>query len=537
MNSSQFMDKQIMDLSRSQNNLEENPIFDLLNQQEKKQQKDDIILPSYDFQPIRPVTNSSSSLNVNGATTRVWNSADSIPNTTRSVQNNSYQDPDEATNFSQVKDHTVYDASILSEIDQTMKKHADILLHSLEVVSARLSQMETRTRKLENTVDNLKVSVENDNGSTDGKLRQLENILREVQTGVQVLRDKQEIAEAQLHLAKLQAPKFDQSPEKAQITPQSEYIHQTPPPPPPPHVAPLPPPQQIPVSVPPNVLPPPPPLQNQPPAQQHPQREHYFQPPGQIPEGTHQQYQLPPTQQLQSTPPVQPQQHYQAPQFPQYSQAPPPQQHPPPPVGGSVNPSILPQMQQPPPDEATYIQQPQSYPPPSLLRQSSLTQTPTGGPPPPSQQYYGPPPPSQMYDRPNTGFSQGYGEPSYPYGGGAPPPHYGSSSMKLPSSPSAPSGGGGGYPRLPTAQILPQAIPTANSVGAGGGSSSSSGAQNRVPIDDVVDKVSTMGFSREQVRATVRKLTENGQSVDLNVVLDKLMNDGEIQPQKGWFGR
>lgn len=60
-----------------------------------------------------------------------------------------------------------------------------------------------------------------------------------------------------------------------------------------------------------------------------------------------------------------------------------------------------------------------------------------------------------------------------------------------------------------------------------------------MPIDDVVDKVATMGFSREQVRATVRRLTENGQSVDLNIVLDKLMNDGGemIQPQKGWFGR
>lgn len=58
-----------------------------------------------------------------------------------------------------------------------------------------------------------------------------------------------------------------------------------------------------------------------------------------------------------------------------------------------------------------------------------------------------------------------------------------------------------------------------------------------MPIDDVVDKVVTMGFSRDQVKAIVRTLTENGQSVDLNVVLDKLMNDGEIQPQKGWFGR
>lgn len=92
-------------------------------------------------------------------------------------------------------------------------------------------------------------------------------------------------------------------------------------------------------------------------------------------------------------------------------------------------------------------------------------------------------------------------------------------------------GGSSNYQRLPTAQILPQAQPDGPTGAATG---------NRVPVDDVVDKVVTMGFSRDQVRATVRKLTENGQSVDLNVVLDKLMNEGGgemIQPQKGWFGR
>ena len=92
---------------------------------------------------------------------------------------------------------------------------------------------------------------------------------------------------------------------------------------------------------------------------------------------------------------------------------------------------------------------------------------------------------------------------------------------------------GSGYPQLPTARVLPQALPTA-SVASGG--SGSTGGGNRVPIDDVVDKVSSMGFPRDHVRATVRKLTENGQSVDLNAVLDKLMNDGELQ-QRGWFNR
>lgn len=69
------------------------------------------------------------------------------------------------------------------------------------------------------------------------------------------------------------------------------------------------------------------------------------------------------------------------------------------------------------------------------------------------------------------------------------------------------------------------------------GGSGSTGTGGRVSVDDVVDKVATMGFPRDHVRATVRKLTENGQSVDLNAVLDKLMNDGEVQPPRGWFGR
>jgi hypothetical protein len=91
--------------------------------------------------------------------------------------------------------------------------------------------------------------------------------------------------------------------------------------------------------------------------------------------------------------------------------------------------------------------------------------------------------------------------------------------------------GGDKYENLPTAKVLPQAAPVGPDSGSG----------NRVPLDDVVEKVAMMGFSREQVRATVRKLTENGQNVDLNVVLDKLMNGSAgrdmIQPQKGWFNR
>lgn len=74
----------------------------------------------------------------------------------------------------------VSNTTIISEIDRTMKKHADTLLHVIQGVSARLTQLETRTHNLENLVDDLKLSVDNTHGSTDGKMRQLINILVEV---------------------------------------------------------------------------------------------------------------------------------------------------------------------------------------------------------------------------------------------------------------------------------------------------------------------------------------------------------------------
>lgn len=133
----------------------------------------------------------------------------------------------------------------------------------------------------------------------------------------------------------------------------------------------------------------------------------------------------------------------------------------------------------------------------------------------------------------NAGYKQqgGGGFPE-PYGYSGSPSHHGAG-MNSPS-PFTPTGassaGSGNYGKLPTAKILPQAAPVSSTPSASSG--------NRVAVDDVVDKVSTMGFSKEQVRATVRRLTENGQNVDLNVVLDKLMNDTDVQPsQRGWFGR
>lgn len=79
---------------------------------------------------------------------------------------------------------------------------------------------------------------------------------------------------------------------------------------------------------------------------------------------------------------------------------------------------------------------------------------------------------------------------------------------------------------LPTAKVLPRALPMAKDVNE---ASSSGGTESSVSIEDIVENAVAMGFRRDTVRATVKKLTENEQPVDLNLVLDKLINSGETR--------
>ncbi|XP_022739377.1 vacuolar protein sorting-associated protein 27 isoform X2 [Durio zibethinus] len=544
MNTSQFMDKQIMDLTSSSSPPQSTnkDFIDLMNHPQNEDDHNhgsgfstgnngisnkEEIFPSYDFQPIRPVSTSLDGAGVN-SNPGSWGLIDS------KTKNYGSLDSIEPAKVIVEKDRNAFDTSILAEIDQTMKKHTDNLMHVLEGVSARLTQMESRSRHLEISVDDLKVSVGNNHGSTDGKMRQLENILKEVQTGVHVLKEKQEIIEAQLQLAKLQVTKGDQ-PSETQNTAHMNSVQHAASAPFQSHKQ-LPPAASFPLSlpsVPPAVPPPALPQQNLPPPVQHlnqfpqsqapsvPQRDTYYPPPGQTQEAPSLQFPMPPTQQPQPLPAAPPHQPYQPAPPPQYSQPPQPLQ---------IQPSLGHH-----PEEASYVPS-QTYPP--NLRQPP-SQPPSG--PPSSQQYFGAIP--QKHDppssRPGSGFPTGYipqsgsSGSSEPYAYGGSPSQYGSGSpMKMLHLPSSPLGqsAGSGYPQLPTARILQHSLPTASGVASG---SSPSGSGNRVPIDDVVDKVNSMGFPRDLVRATVRKLTENGQSVDLNVVLDKLMNDSDVQPPRG----
>ncbi|KAF5746886.1 WW domain-binding protein 11 isoform X1 [Tripterygium wilfordii] len=563
MNPSQYMDKQIMDPSSSSTSvhhqgslLQDKSFIDLMNHPSQEDGDHDgatdnlsdddngikrsVIFPSYDFQPIRPISTSSPKLDGVGAgSARVWSSAESKINSTANITRNySSLDTIEPAKVIVEKEQNVFGAGIVAEIDRVMKKHTDNLLHVMEGVSTRLTQLESQTRNLENSMDDLKMSFGNNQGSTDGKMRHLENILREVQTGVEDLKYKQEGVEAQLRLYNMQVSKVEKHSENqntghmdtaqaASALPQS--YQQLPPATFPQSIPPLVMPPSVPlppVSIPQQNPPHPAQLPNQFPQNQTPsvpQRDPYYLPSGQAQEAPAPKYQAPPSQQPQLSPAAPPHQPYQPAPQPQYPQPPQPTQP------SQLQPSLGHH-----PEETPYMPH-QNYPP--NLRQPP-SQPSTGSSP--SQQYYEAP--SHLYEPPSnrsgSGFSSGYGQPavseSYPFSGQ--PSQYGSSSPRKPqlSTPPVAQIGGSGYPQLPTARVLPQALPTASGVGSG---SSAAGSGNRVPVDDVIDKVSSMGFPRDHVRATVRKLTENGQSVDLNVVLDKLMNDGEFQPPRGWFGR
>ncbi|PIN10113.1 hypothetical protein CDL12_17294 [Handroanthus impetiginosus] len=542
----QFMDKQIMDLSNSDSDYD---FIDFMNRQPEK--KHDVV-PSYDFMQLRPAVGSSSSpptaarsLNFDSVffPLRTWNSVPSRSDAFPFFSHSSF-DAEERAKFVFGKSHkpanASLDESLVSEIDKTVKKYANNLMHAINGVSARISQLESRACKLENSMDDLKLSLGNNLGKTEGKIRQLENILREVQTGVQVIRDKQEVVEAELHITNSKlVPKLEQENE-SQKQPQTDSAQ------PVASAQPLPslPPQQ---SSQPQIQ-----LPNQFPQSQvpsAPQQETYFPLPSQTSVNPSFQYQIPPPLPQQHAPPAPPRHQNETPPQPRYSQPPPPSR---PQPGFNL----------PPPQPHYYQQSPSSQPQPSFPGYNPSSQPPLGHSqeevpyalsqtysqailPPfsgvPPQQFYGPTP--NTYEppsnRPGPGYSGPFGPSSYheePYPYSNSPLHYGSSSPVKPQQLTSPMGQNGrsSYANLPTAHILPQALPTASGTG---GKSSSGGSGNRVPIDDVINQVTNMGFPRDQVRTTVRTLTENGESVDLNVVLDKLMNDGDSQAPRGWSGQ
>lgn len=174
---------------------------------------------------------------------------------------------------------------------------------------------------------------------------------------------------------------------------------------------------------------------------------------------------------------------------PTYPAGPPPAQAPPPhasnapPSAGPAHPA--PPMPQMPPLPVSI---PQAMGAPDMGSHYGA-----GGPPPP------PPPPSNM--------------------GGYPP-----SGMGLPPQLSAPGGMGPGY-HPHAAHHAPVTGPPQRARNPAAPASLQNQSM-KVSMEKVVDDFANMGFTRDQVRGVIRELTEAGQGVDLNVVLDRLMNGG-----------
>ncbi|XP_020252769.1 uncharacterized protein LOC109830026, partial [Asparagus officinalis] len=106
---------------------------------------------------------------------------------------------------------------IIDAVEKCMKKYADNLLRHLDGISGRLSQLEIYCYKLERSIGEFQADMIRDQSQTDTKLKSLEKHLQEVRRSIQILRDKQELAETQKELTRLQlAPRESASTTKYQ---------------------------------------------------------------------------------------------------------------------------------------------------------------------------------------------------------------------------------------------------------------------------------------------------------------------------------
>ncbi|KAL9690559.1 hypothetical protein QQ045_010961 [Rhodiola kirilowii] len=129
-------------------------------------------------------------------------------------------------------DETPYH-EIFSMVEKCMKRHTDDIMRFLEGISSRLVHLELYCYNVDKSVGEMLLNMGRDYEETDSRLKSLEKHLGEVSQSVQILRDKQELAETQKELVKLQlAQKEFSSPNTPQhniersASPTSDY-HKT----------------------------------------------------------------------------------------------------------------------------------------------------------------------------------------------------------------------------------------------------------------------------------------------------------------------
>ncbi|PPR93754.1 hypothetical protein GOBAR_AA26925 [Gossypium barbadense] len=118
--------------------------------------------------------------------------------------------------YSQPEDS--FSSDVAATVEKTMKRYTDNLMRFLEGISSRLSQLELYCYNLDRSIGDMRADLVHGNGDADSKLKSIEKHLQEVHRSVQILRDKQELAETQKELAKLQLAQKESSSSHSQLT-------------------------------------------------------------------------------------------------------------------------------------------------------------------------------------------------------------------------------------------------------------------------------------------------------------------------------
>ncbi|CAL5406501.1 unnamed protein product [Camellia sinensis] len=102
-----------------------------------------------------------------------------------------------------------FNQDMAATVEKTMKKYADNLMRFLEGISSHLLQLELYCYNLDKSIREIRFDLVRDHGEADSKLK----ISREAspRESVQILRDKQELAETQKELAKLKLAQKESS--------------------------------------------------------------------------------------------------------------------------------------------------------------------------------------------------------------------------------------------------------------------------------------------------------------------------------------
>lgn len=454
---------------------------------------------------------------------------------------------------------------VILTVEKTMKKYADNLMRFLEGISSRLSQLELYCYNLDKSIGEMRSDLVRDHGESDTKLKSLEKHLQEVHRSVQILRDKQELADTQKELAKLQLAQKESS---SSSHSQSNEEKASPPTPDPKktdntsdaHN------QQLALALPHQVVPQQQPVA--PPSQAQPQnltqQQSYYLPQTQLPnppaQTQHPQSQYPPsdsqyrTPQLQDISRVAPQptqsqvsQTQSVQPFPQYQQQWPqqlPQQVQPP-----QQPSMQPQIR---PSSAVYPSYSPSQPTnpsPETLPNSMPMQMPFQGIPQPVSSradaipygYSGagrtvPQQPSPQQIKGTYGVQPGDGyAPAVPHPALPPASAYMmyESEGRAHHPPQQHHFTQGGYPPTSVSLQNPQSTTGPNLMVRN--PSHSQFVRNH-PYGELIEKLAGMGFRGDHVASVIQRMEENGQPVDFNAVLDRLNVHSSGGSQRGWSG-